>query len=39
MENQKILDEQRNIDIESRIYEATKERFQLEVDKFHRQRS
>ena len=34
MENQKILEEQRNIDIESRIYEATKKRFQLEADKF-----
>ena len=34
MENQKILDEQRNIDIESRIYEATKKQFQLEADKF-----
>ena len=34
MENQKLLDDQRNIDIESRIYEATKKRFQLEADKF-----
>ena len=34
MENQKILDDQINIDRESRIYEATKKRFQLEADKF-----
>lgn len=34
MENQKILDEQIKIDRERQIYEATKKRFQLEVDKF-----
>lgn len=34
MENQKILEDQINIDRESRIYEAAKKRFQLEADKF-----
>ena len=34
MENHKIIDDQINIDRESRIYEATKKRFQLEADKF-----
>lgn len=34
MENQKLLEDQINIDRESRIYEATKKRFQLEADKF-----
>lgn len=34
MKNQKLIDNQRKIDRERRIYEATKKRFQLEADKF-----